>query len=374
MLKSGKHGCVIHPTIECLDKREVPVNTLGKFRKEKNSDTELLNYKILSEKIDPDSVFTPRNYGKCEVSTKDMPSELKVCLNENKNTKLKDQLIIEKGLSDLSEYAPFVNIFARLRPLFIGINELDKHGYTYMDIHVTNTVYRHTPPHDTMFIDMETLHSYDELYNWDNLSLFVVDHVMHPPEFQMLSYFKQFYETLPLIKKRFTILDFVDKTYDQNYEKLFNTSVNMTSVPNVFKEIARRGLFTDNDSSLWIRFFPEQRMKDSLSFIQLNPFTHNSESSMNSKLVFTDKMYDDFMKTHMRSIANKATVYSLGNLLLDLVNQDFLLEIDSGVKIHPMFTDVMELIADMMNPNPIGRLSPVHALQRYDELIYKYKL
>jgi hypothetical protein len=346
--------CILSPPIDCTNKKNKEDDKMiGKFPV---SPEEVSKYFMVADKLDPKGIFTPQVFGSCPVAKEKTPSGCGEI-----------QIVLEKGVYDLTLPVPFIKIFKKLEPVFKGLVIMDQNKVLLNNITMQNIMYSMKNPKKTMFTNIKDLYAYDDIYKWTIVRKINDETKLNtPPDLFIINAFDNFYESkLAGDKDRFTILDFIDTNFDSSYKNIYQNSVYKSNVPNIFKELARRSFESEQDNEndpLWIRFSPKQRMKDSIPFFHMNPFRTDI---LNSRMLITEKMHADFLEVFLKQFAEKVSVYGMGITLLELVNQDFLHQIDSGVKEHPVFREVIQLIADMISPNPVGRITGKQALDAY---------
>lgn len=266
----------------------------------------------------------------------------------------------EKGLANLTLAVPFVKSFQKLEPLFEGLKVLHDKHVALLNIGLENIEYT---TDKTMYVNLEDAVSYDDLYKWteDSLSYFASNRMNTPPDLLFATFFNEFYKFKLKTQDSdsFTILDFIDSNATDNaYQKIFNMNIYASDAPNVFKEIVKR-------RSQLTMLLPQERMKECLTFFQMNPF---GKRLISSDLLITPQMHTDFLEVFLKEYAGKISVYGLGITLLQLVNQDFEHQIDADIKKHEAFQDIMNLVAGMVSPNPLLRMTPHQALEGYKKL------
>lgn len=339
-LNNGAYGCVMKPSISCLNARKNLDNVSKLFKEKKEANEEKRIHDQIIKKIDPGGNFTTILYEGCDISSFYFPNaELKKCKNfdleHNKRLKI-PQLVYQYGGIDL-DMAPnkfgFKLIFDNLGNIFKGIMTMSENGFYHMDIKPGNIVI-HPITKKTSLIDFGLSSNRKNVYTSSNIHILKHSYQYYPPEFFILN---QYY--LQKIKNNKNQIVF------KNYIQLRDN-------------IIAKGEIT----------FKEAHNKFAIKW---NGLFHRDFEDFN---VFVNKSADNFEKV-IRKFKNRIDVYMLGVTLLELM-YSCCYNGTSKITVYnyKFYIRVLDLAYNMTILTPKNRMTPKKAYLIYLEILNLYSV
>ena len=415
----GAHGCVFRPSLNCYPDTFIPAKHRQKnqtknqtkniqnvknvenankayvskiFANEKGALKERKHFEKYVHKINADAIFTTHMIGSCQANTRPLNNNsyntFKKCDHskpqrtptlEKKNRQT--QLIIEDGGMDLYEqakYIPFIEMVKHMRPLFIGLVQMEKKKIAHADVKIENITYNSYTKR-MFYIDFGLMTSFD--YMFDVRREHYLNHVYYtnPPEHLMASYI---YSNIrlktdnPFSLTRRQSLELY--RHPENFKMAYRTTeyaIDYFGDPNDIPPILSEIIYVFRDSIRkqaprmlleWENIWKQEYEKKEFNMV-------GSIERKNAK--------NDTVRRILRKYANKMDVYGLGSSIFAL------LELSLYYSLHPakkdknpedkvmwfenraFYNKLGKLIIDMMKPNPSDRLTPSQALKRYDQIM-----
>lgn len=190
LIGMGAYGCVFKPYVKCSSKIKKINNGIGKIFMD---NSEFYNEKLIYEKIqllDPNNEFTLPLYTSCSVQDFTKKDQIEKCtLLESSENKQYNQLIYKFGGKDIKSiiqfkgnFNKFMNIFIKLRPIFLGIQKLHQNNLVHQDIKPANILF----DNDKLYlIDFGIVIKTDKIYKKENTYVLKYNYPYYPPEYKL---------------------------------------------------------------------------------------------------------------------------------------------------------------------------------------------
>lgn len=323
-ISHGTYGCVMKPAVPCKKDDKDNKNKVSKifYKKENALDEYKFNAKI-AKQIDPKGEFTVKELDYCDIALSKFP-EVDQCQWDSSYLKQKiiKQIVYEYGGISLRDACVTIHphaLFSTFKPLFVGLVTLSKKGWIHCDIKPENMLFN-VETRKTVFIDWGMLTNNKDVYIKNSKMFFSYPYYYYPPEFIM--YFNE-----------------------------HNKKMGFNSIPPI--DVLRN----------FKLFFGNQFVKDSLK-------------NVSDKLYNTvyKVMVDDFVSYMSKPDLHifdpsKIDVFALGiSLIQMIVNESGIHRYSKKLK-----EDLLVLACKMCYLNPVKRMKPEDALEKFEKL-YKRRL
>ncbi len=345
-LNKGTYGCVFKPGLRCTKKQDK--NTISKiFSSQKNSKNEYDTYMKKIQPIDPDNIFTIKLYEKCGID-KNYFDNIEYYCNGFSKSKPYSQLVYEYGglnLTEASSKYSFEDLYISFENIFYGLMILDSSKISHLDIKPDNLVYN-SEKNKTSLIDFGLSTNYSKIYEYSKINLLKHPYIYYPPEFM-------------LIYHKLTTKENDSYKIWNEYLKENKNIVNHDLQQNINKLQNLLNKYTIDETHSKYKLF----YKSLIKLISL----YNSEK----KLL---KVYKIVNENDVEKYHNKIDVYMWGITLLIVFLNAYKNQKLNIIKYHTIYNKILKLIMNMINFNPIKRITPFEAYEYYIEILKNIKI
>ena len=396
----GTYGCVVAPGITDENTIETDGKTISKlFINAEDYMEEILNYEIVyniiaenfknnkKEIIKFIHNYTTKILGYSKINK----DEQKTLLNEEILTKYPKFLTVPQNefiyqlkyinggisLDDLfsSKYTGFqesINLIEFLKSFYgviIFLNVLSEHNHLHGDIKFDNILFEIDPKTNKYFIrviDFGFVQNFDEIYTYKSMK-FLKKHLLYPPEYIFISN----YFINPEIKEVKYIYPFFMSFYiDDVNEILKNENIDepikiaFLSFYNNFQKDYKNNKETFANLG---ELFNYVRSTNLMKYSELD------SSEMITEEEKSNKMLNNYINSFEKNIKESIDVYLLGVsfliLLLKIFNSNIDYDYFNNKNNYGKLQKILDLIYNMIKPNPIERITIKEVLNIYADII-----
>lgn len=354
-LGHGAAGCVFYPAVRCGATGRTNVSSISKVfnaRKHDDAATEFDDSKRVSELVDPDSKFTIKTREMCLLNTRKhiRQNEMKHCHNlEGKtvdaaNTRpLLPQIVYEDGGLSLSEGQLYKTVkledmILAFRAMFEALPVLHTHRIIHMDVKPGNIVFN-KKTRKLALIDFGLAYTkWGTLYRKeginDRMFQFKCRYQYLPPELNLIA-------SVALKTKKYS---------NQNFEALISRTQGVTSHLDEKDEL-RRIL------RQFVARLKEEYRRYEIEIVE--DTMENVEQSGAARALGT-------LLTNLAPYIDKIDVYGLGITLFEMILSYVTYKKSAITESRiQLVEDLLNVIEQMVHPNPRYRATPIQALAAY---------
>lgn len=345
-LHKGTYGCVFKPGLRCSKKQDK--KTISKiFSSQTNSKNEYDTYMNKIIPIDPDNIFTIKLYEKCGVE-KNHFDNIEYYCNGFSKSKLYSQIVYENGGLNLTESSSkyyFEDLYISFENIFYGLMILDSAKISHLDIKPDNLVYN-SEKNKTSLIDFGLSTNYHKIYDYSRINLLKHPYIYYPPEFMLMFHKLTMKENI------------IYKTWE-DYLKENKNTINQDLQQNINKLQYLLNKYTTDETHSKYKLFYK-------SLIKLLSLYNSNEKLLKVKKIINE---NDIEKYH-----NKIDVYMWGITLLIVFLNAYKNQKLNIKKYHTIYNKILKLIMNMINLNPINRITPLEAYEYYTKILKNIKI